>query len=111
MLDYSSNTFPNRFRLFVFAVPEIGAGMITTGWTKLFTNSDLKDYYTVAYVAFFPLGFALLNSQESTVTPENLGCEITPMAARKWGEKPHIVLELPYMQLKDAFPAPHTEAK
>lgn len=109
LLNFSSNAFPNRFKVFAFAVPDADSSMVTTRWVAHFTGNDVENYYLAAYVAMFPLGFALLDSKRSTIIPENLGCEITPMAARKWGEKPHMTLDLPYMQLNNGIPAPRHE--
>lgn len=106
LLNKESNDFPSRYKLYMYAVPDSNAGFITTGWMQLFTSLDFKSYYTVAYVALFPIGFALLDKDHSTTIPDGLGCDITTMSQRPWGERPQFAIDLPYMTLERAIPAP-----
>ena len=106
LLNKESNAFPRHYQLYTYAVPNPESKMITTGWSRLFSSVDLRSLYTVAYVAMFPLGFALLDTRESTHIPESIGCDITAMAERPWGERPNFSIDLPYMSIDAAFPAP-----
>lgn len=56
LLDKENRDFPNRYRLFMFAVPKQEVGMLATGWAALLLNSEEAVYYTVAAVAAFPVG-------------------------------------------------------
>ena len=105
LLDKESNDFPSRYRLYMYAVPDSGSGLITTGWMRLFTSSDFRFYYTVAHVALFPVGFALLDMDYSTSIPNGLGCDVTAMSQRPWGERPQFAVDLPYMTLTHAIPS------
>lgn len=39
LLDRENLDFPGKYRLFMFAVPEQGAGMLATGWATLLLSS------------------------------------------------------------------------
>ena len=106
LLDRESNAFPNHYRLYMFAVPNPKSKMVTTGWSTLLMRQDMAAYCTVAYVAMFPVGFALVDLAKSSQILPDLGCDITSMASRPWGEKPRFAVELPFMKLDQGFPAP-----
>lgn len=80
LLDRENRNFPGRYRLFMFAVPEQGAGMLATGWATLFLGPEGAVYYTVAAVAAFPVGSFLLDAERSSCEPDGLGCEVTAFA-------------------------------
>ena len=112
LLEKESNAFPERLKLFMFAVPCETEGLVSTGWTKLITSKDLRDGFWVASLAYFPVGFYLLNQAASNVEPNfNLGCDITPMAAIPWGEKPRFSIDLPYMTISQGIPHPISSDK
>ena len=106
LLDRENLDFPSKYRLFMFAVPEQGAGMLATGWATLLLSSEGPAYYTVAAVASFPVGFFLLDAEQSSCEPDGLGCEITAFATAEWGTEPGFVLELPYMDIGKMWPIP-----
>ncbi|MBQ9020454.1 MAG: hypothetical protein IJ113_00360 [Eggerthellaceae bacterium] len=106
LLDRESRDFPGRYRLFMFAVPERGAGMLSTGWATLLLDSGQQDYYTIAAIAAFPVGFFLLDARRSSIAPSGIGCEITAIAALEWGAKPGFAVELPYMSIEKMWPVP-----
>lgn len=103
LLDKESNDFPDRYRLYMYAIPDPNSLMITTGWMTLFS---MKGVYTLAHIAMFPVGFTLLNTAASSLIPPCLGYEITAMADQKWGVRPNLILDLPLMHLKCMLPIP-----
>lgn len=106
LLDRENLDFPNRYRLFMFAVSKQGAGMLATGWATLLLNSEEAVYYTVAAVAAFPAGFFLLDVEQSNFEPDGFGCEITALATAEWGAKPGFIVELSYMDIGKMWPTP-----
>ena len=63
---------------------------------------------TLAFIASFPVGFYLLDTEMTTarIDSPSYGCEITPMAHQPWGAKPGFTLELPYMTISNSIPTP-----
>lgn len=107
LLDRESNSFPERYKLFAFAVPSPNSGLLSTGWTTLFFDLTPPTSCTVAVVATFPVGFFLVDIAHSTCILDNPGCEITSMAKCSWGAPhPEFTVELPYMSLDKAWPTP-----
>ena len=104
LLNKESSDFPSRYRLYMFAVPDPDSVMITTGWMVLYYEHG--GSVTLAHVATFPVGFTLVDVGASDFIPSRLGCDITSMAARKWGERPEFSLELPFMTLNKMLPVP-----
>ena len=104
LLNKESSDFPSRYRLYMFAVPDPDSVMITTGWMVLYYEHG--GSVTLAHVATFPVGFTLVDVGASDFIPSRLGCDITSMAARKWGERPEFSLELPFMTLNKMPPVP-----
>ena len=104
LLDKESNDFPSRYRLYMFAVPDSDSVMITTGWMVLYYANG--GSVTLAHVATFPVGFTLVDVDASDFIPPYLGCDITPMASRKWGDCPEFALDLPLMTLDKMLPVP-----
>lgn len=112
LLEKESNAFPERLKLFMFAVPDETEGLVSTGWTKLITSKDLRNGFRVASLAYFPVGFYLLDQAASSVEPNiNLGCDITPMAAVPWDDKPRFSIDLPYMTISQGIPHPISSGK
>ena len=106
LLNRESRDFPDKYKLFMFAIPSPKTGMLTTGWTTLLLDSEEAAYYTVAAVATFPVGFFLLDISKSSCEPDGLGCEITKFASLEWGAKPEFIVELPYMDIGKMWPVP-----
>lgn len=104
--DRESNAFPDHYRVFMYAVPTMDGPMVTTGWCNVLIDPVNLTGYTVAHVATFPIGYAMVDTNHGNVVPNNLGCDITAMAQCPWGERPPITLELPYMDTKMTFPRP-----
>lgn len=106
LLDRESNAFPGHYRVFMYAIPSMDGPMTTTGWCNVLIDPVEPAGYTVAHVAAFPVGYAIVDMERGNVVPGELGCDITTMAQRPWGERPMITLELPYMDTKKCFPRP-----
>ena len=107
LLDCENRNLPDRYRLFMFAVPESGT-FVSSGWTQiLFNEGDLKTA-SLAFIATHPAGFYLYDTEASTAKPDpaRYGCEITPMAKQPWGAEPRFELDLPYMTISNSFPVP-----
>lgn len=106
LLDCESNAFPKHYRLFIYAVPDKKSPIVTTGWMHVNMSRKFTSYYTVAHVAMFPVGFALVDLDASTSVPDDIGCDITTMSSQPWGFRPCLVIELPYMKLDAGLPTP-----
>ncbi len=107
LLNYESNAFPERYRVFMFAIPE-KSPFISSGWTKALLGEGGLKTAAFAFIAAPPVGFYLYDTEASTASPvsSRYGCEITPMAKQPWGAKPNFALDLPYMTTSNSFPVP-----
>lgn len=112
LLNYKSNNLPDRYRLFMFAVPDDEV-FVCSGWTKMLLNEDGLKIATLAFVASYPAGFYLYDTEDSTAEPDpsRYGCEITPMAKQPWHTEPSFSLELPYMSIANSIPVPKTTSQ
>lgn len=107
LLDFKSNAFPERYRLFMFALPKRGL-FVSSGWMQLLLNDNGLKTASLAFVAMPPAGFYLYDTQTSTAEPEaaRYGCDITAMASQPWGAKPGFTLDLPFMTVANSIPTP-----
>ena len=107
LLDFKSNAFPSRYRLFMFALPE-GSSFVSSGWMRLFLDDNGLKTADLAFIAMPPVGFYLYDVESSTAMPEasSHGCEITSMASQPWEAKPGFSLDLPYMTVVNSIPVP-----
>ncbi len=107
LLDCKSNAFPDRYRLFMFALPEDGS-FVSSGWMQLLLDDKGLKTANLAFIAMPPVGFYLYDVESSTATPEasRYGCEITSMASQPWEAKPGFSLDLPYMTVANSIPVP-----
>lgn len=107
LLNHASLAFPSHYSLFMFAVPNMAEGLVSTGWCQLWVDGAHPGLIQIASLAYCPVGFYLLNKALSTTEPAfYLGCDITSMAKYAWGERPQFKLDLPFMTLKSGFPKP-----
>lgn len=107
LLNRDSAAFPVRYGLFMFAVPDMAEGFVSTGWCQLWVNDGRIGCIQIAALAYYPVGFYLLNRELSTAEPTfYLGCDITSMAKLAWDAQPQYKLDLPFMTLKNGFPMP-----
>lgn len=107
LLNRDSTAFPTRYGLFMFAVPNMAEGFVSTGWCQLLINDGRLGFVQAAALAYYPIGFYLLHKELSTTEATFcLGCDITSMAKFAWGERPQHKLDLPFMTLKNGFPRP-----
>lgn len=90
LLDHNSNAFPNRFKLFMFAIPDTSSKGVRSGWQAVLG----KPSYTVAHLFMPPFGFSLYETTEVNDDVPYFGCNITNFAFTKWNEYPFIHLEL-----------------
>ncbi len=105
LLDRESNAFPGHYCVFMYGIPSMDSPMSTTGWCNDVTDPAKPAGYTVARVAVFPIGYAIVDTSRGNVIPNGLGCDITMMAQRPLGgERPMVALELTYMDTKKCFP-------
>lgn len=83
LLDCKSNAFPERYRLFMFGIPE-AESFVFSGWTRLLLNENGLKIASLAFIATPPVGFYLYDMESSTAAPEasRYGCEITSMASQ-----------------------------
>lgn len=103
LLDHKSNAFPSHLKVYLFAVPDPGPLFVTTGWTKMLMQDG--SIVTASYLASFPLGYSLVDTNETNTDPCSLGCDITALAYRPW-ESISCSLDLPYKTIENTFPAP-----
>ena len=107
LLDCKSNAFPERYRVFMFALPEDGS-LVSSSWMQLWFDKDGIKTARLAFIAMPPVGFYLYDVESSTAMPEasQYGCEITSMASQPWEARPGFSLDLPYMTVVDLIPVP-----
>ena len=101
LLEKESNGFPSRYRLFMFAVPDVRSRGVRTGWTRPFQGGTACQ---VAHLIMPPFGFSLLDLSNSTGDAPISGCDITSFSKCKWGELPIVHLELPHAVPGSLFP-------
>ena len=107
LLDCKNLNLPNRYRLFMFAVPESDA-FVSSGWMELLLNEEGPKTARIAFIATYPVGFYLYDMEFSSAEPNSsrYGCEITLMAKQPWGARPRFSVDLPYMTISNSFPVP-----
>lgn len=107
LLDCENRNLPDRYRLFMFAVPESG-DFVSSGWMKLLLNEGGLKTTKLAFIATYPVGFYLYDMESSSAEPNSsrYGCEITLMAKQPWAAKPRFSIDLPYMTISNSFPVP-----
>ena len=107
LLDCENRNLPDRYRLFMFAVPENGT-FISSGWAQLLLNERGLKTANLAFIATYPVGFFLYDTESSSAEPDSsrYGCEITSMTKQPWGAEPNFSIDLPYMTISNSFPTP-----
>ena len=112
LLDCESRNLPDRYRLFMFVIPK-GGPFVSSGWTEIILNESGLKTANLAFIATYPVGFYLYDTETSTVEPDPVryGCEITPMAKQPWGAEPRFCLDLPYMTINNSIPVPISQIR
>lgn len=102
LLNRLSNEFPSRYKLLMFAVPNIRSKGLRTGWMTAFFQSG--GCYQIASLITPPFGFSLYSVRNSAINIPYVGCDITCLSECKWGEYPRVQLELPHAEGNTLFP-------
>lgn len=102
LLNRESNALPDRYKLFMFVIPNINSKGLRTGWT----TPIMKDgsFYQVAHLVMPPLGFSLYDLKNSNPDIPFVGCDITSLSTCKWNEYPQIQMELQHAEANTLFP-------
>lgn len=102
LLDRENTDFPERYRLHMFIVPDLGAYKLMTGWMAYLFKGGGACW--LACVEYPPFGFVLYDRCRSSSLPDRAG-DITELSRCPWGYRPEgMALCLPVVDAGDRQP-------